>query len=142
MKISDKTVRKWSDRSLLKALPNPSSSGYEIKIKCPEVTFEGVKGQPDFAELYITFFPDNSIVELKSMKEYFYQFRNKILSYERLLNVIYEDMMETYSPTRLRLVMICNARGGISSKLTVDSDWGVRGGKESFKDWVGQEDIW
>ena len=46
----------------------------EIKIKCPEITFEGVRGQPDFAELYITFFPDKKIVELKAMKEYFYQF--------------------------------------------------------------------
>ena len=51
-------------------------------------------------------------------------------------------MMEVYEPERLRLVMVCNARGGISSKLTVDSDWKARGGKESFKDWVGQKEEW
>ena len=39
-------------------------------------------------------------------------------------------------------MMICNPRGGISSKLTVDSDWGVRGGEDRFKDWVGQADEW
>jgi 7-cyano-7-deazaguanine reductase len=51
-------------------------------------------------------------------------------------------MMDVYKPARLRLVMVCNARGGISSKLTVDSDWEIRGGQELFKDWVGQEEEW
>ena len=132
----------WSDPSILECIKNPASGGYEIKIKCPEITFEGVRGQPDFASLFITFFPNKSVVELKSLKEYFYQFRSKIFSYERLVNVIYKDMMEVYKPTRLRLVMICNARGGISSKLTIDSDWSIRGGSEEFRDWVGQDDEW
>lgn len=134
--------KKWSDRTALKEISNPSEKGYEIKIKCPEITFEGVQGQPDFASLYITFFPGEKVIELKSLKEYIYQFRDKILSYERLINVVYEDILETYKPVRLRLVMICNARGGISSKLTVDSDWSVRGGNEEFRDWIGQEDEW
>ena len=132
----------WSDKSLLKAIPNPASQGYEIKIKCPEITFEGVRNQPDFALLYITFFPDKKVIELKALKDYFYQFRSKIFSYERLLNVVYDDMMDVYEPCRLRLVMVCNARGGISSKLTVDSDWEVRGGQEKYRDWVGQEEEW
>ena len=53
-----------------------------------------------------------------------------------------DDMMEVYEPERLRLVMVCNARGGISSKLTVDSDWKARGGEEQYKDWVGQMEEW
>ena len=43
--------------------------------------------------------------------------------------------MEVYEPERLRCTMICNPRGGISSKLTIDSDWAARGGEEKFKDW-------
>jgi 7-cyano-7-deazaguanine reductase len=35
-----------------------------------------------------------------------------------------------------------NPRGGISSKLVIDSDWETRGGNEKFKDWIGQEDKW
>ncbi len=131
-----------SKKELLKSIPNPEKKGYEIKIKCPEITFEGVREQPDFALLYITFYPGDKVIELKSLKDYFYQLRSEIFSYERLLNVIYDDFMEAYDPARLRLVMICNARGGISSKLTVDSDWKVRGGKEEFADWVGQEETW
>lgn len=134
--------KNWSDSSLLKSIPNPTSQAYEIKIKNPEITFEGVKGQPDFASAYITFYPNSKVVELKSLKQYFFQFRGKILSYERLINIVYDDLVKVYDPARLRLVMVFNARGGISSKLTIDSDWKTRGGPEAFKDWVGQEDIW
>ena len=134
---------KWEkNRHILKAIPNPSNDAYEIKMKVPELTFEGVRSQPDFGKLYITMYPGKKIIELKSLKEYFFAFRNQVFSYERLINVIYDDMSAVYEPVRLRLVLACNPRGGISSKLTVDSDWGIRGGKDQFKDWVGQKDEW
>ena len=106
------------------------------------MTFLGVKNQPDYANAYIVFYPNEKVIELKSLKLYFHQFRNKIISYERLLNVVYDDIMKVYEPNRLRLSMDFNPRGGISSKLTIDSDWKIRGGDERFKDWVGQEDEW
>ena len=134
--------RKWSDPTVLTTITNPTDAGYEIKIKNPELTFLGVKDQPDYAQVYMTFYPNKKVIELKTLKQYFYQFRNKILSYERLINVVYDDIMNTYEPNRLRLTMIFNPRGGISSKLTIDSDWSVRGGDEKFKDWMGQDDQW
>jgi len=133
----------WSkNRHILKSIPNPNKDAYEIKMKVPELTFEGAREQPDFAKLYITFYPADRIIELKSLKEYFFAFRNQIFSYERIINVIYDDMMATYNPERLRLMMTCNPRGGISSKLTIDSDWAIRGGKDQFRDWIGQADKW
>ena len=126
----------------LKALPNPSNGAYEIKIKIPEFTFLGVKGQPDFATIYMTFYPNKNIIELKSLKEYVYELRNVVVSYERLINIFYDHLIDVYSPDRLRVVMVCNPRGGISSKLTIDSDWAARGGNEKYKDWVGTQDTW
>jgi 7-cyano-7-deazaguanine reductase len=130
------------DSSLLKALPNPSPEAYEAKIKIPECTFLGVHEQPDFATFYLTFYADNKIVELKSLKHYIYQLRDIVVSYERLINIVYDDLMKVYEPSRLRIVMVCNPRGGISSKLTIDSDWKIRGGHEVFKDWTMSEDTW
>lgn len=130
------------DPSLLKGIPNPTDKAYEIKIKIPEFTFLGVKEQPDFAVIYLTFYPGKKVIELKSMKQYIFQLRNIVASYERLINIIYEDLLKVYEPERMRLVMICNPRGGISSKLTIDSDWKIRGGKESFNDWKFIEDEW
>lgn len=130
------------DKSILKSLPNPSKEAYEIKIKIPELTFLGVSEQPDFAVAYITFYPVKKIIELRSLKLYMYQLRDITVSYERLINVIYDHLKEVYEPDRLRIVMIFNPRGGISSKLTVDSDWGARGGEEKYRDWVGLDDAW
>jgi len=134
--------RVWSDSSILRSIPNPSGKGYEIKIKNPEITFLGVKNQPDFATAYLTFYPGKQVIELRSLKQYFQQFRNTIISYERLLNVVYDDLMKVYVPERLRIVMTFLPRGGLSSRLVVDSDWKIRGGKEKFKDWVGQREDW
>ncbi len=134
--------RVWSDPEILTTIVNPTTLGYEVKIKNPEVTFLGVKNQPDYANVFITFYPNEEVIELKSLKIYFQQFRNKIISYERLINVVYDDLMNVYAPNRLRVTMEFNPRGGISSKLTIDSDWKIRGGDERFKDWVGQEDGW
>jgi 7-cyano-7-deazaguanine reductase len=129
------------DQTILKAIPNPSGGAYEIKTKIPEFTFLGVQQQPDFAQTYLTFHPNKKIIELKSLKEYVYQLRNIVVSYERLINVFYDHLLEIYQPERLRLVMVCNPRGGISSKLTIDSDWKVRGGDEKYSDW-NTEDTW
>jgi len=135
--------KNWSkNRKILQSISNPSIAAYEIKLKIPELMFAGTRGQPDFAHLFITFYPKTHVIELKSLKEYFFAFRSQVYSYERIINVIYDDMMETYDPSRLRLVLVCNPRGGISSKLCVDSDWKIRGGKDVFKDWIGQKDEW
>jgi 7-cyano-7-deazaguanine reductase len=131
------------DVTILTSIKNPASEAYEIKIKLPECTFLGVQEQPDFADVYLVFYPDKKVIELKSLKQYVFQLRNIVVSYERLINVMYDHLMSTYEPHRLRLVMICNPRGGISSKLTIDSDWEARGGKEAFGDWQnGAEDTW
>lgn len=135
-------IYKDIDRSMLKAIPNPTKEAYEIKIKIPEFTFLGVSEQPDFAVIYLTFYPKKKVIELKSLKQYVYQLRDVIVSYERLINIMYDHIMEVYEPDRVRIVMICHPRGGISSKLTIDSDWGVRGGEEKYRDWVGIEDGW
>jgi 7-cyano-7-deazaguanine reductase len=130
------------DRTLLQAIPNPSGQAYEVKIKIPEFTFLGVKEQPDFAVIYLTFYPGKRVIELKSLKHYVFQLRNTVVSYERLINIIYDDLIAVYEPERLRIVMVCNPRGGISSKLTIDSDWKARGGPEKFNDWQRIEDEW
>lgn len=140
--MSKVKLYKEIDGNLLKSIPNPSNGAYEIKIKIPEFTFLGVNEQPDFATIFLTFYPGKKIIELKSLKLYAYQLRNIIVSYERLINIFYDHLIETYDPLRLRMVMVCNPRGGISSKLTIDSDWKERGGKEMFNDWHNISDVW
>ena len=129
------------DSSMLKSIPNPEKvKPYEVKIKQPEVTFLGVYNQPDFATLYVLMYPNGKIVELKSFKEYLQQYRDVVISYERLINQLYDHMKEVYTPQRLRIVLDCNPRGGLSSRLSIDSDWEALGGEEKYKEW--REDTW
>ena len=139
--MSTKKLYSDIDSSMLKSIPNPEKvKPYEVKIKQPEVTFLGVYNQPDFATLYILMYPNGRIVELKSLKMYLQQYRDVVISYERLINQLYDHMQEKYAPSRLRLVLDCNPRGGLSSRLTIDSDWIALGGEDKYKNW--REDTW
>lgn len=67
------------DHGLLKDIPNPPESAYEIKTKIPEFTFLGVHEEPDFAAINLTFYLAKKIIELKSLKHYVYQLRNIVV---------------------------------------------------------------
>ena len=130
----------FSKAHLLKRISNPQNASYEQKILIPEFTFIGVVNQPDFGEVLLTFYPNEWSIELKSLKIYKDSFRNAPMSYERLANVMFDDLIQVYAPVRLRLMMRLRPRGGISSCLTIDSDWAIRGGKEEFRDWTSNTD--
>jgi len=115
-------VGEFSDRGLLKSISNPSTNAYEIVHHTPEVTFLGVRGQPDFADVTIRLIPNGQVIELKSLKQYLVDLRNRVFSYERLVNVLYDDLRTVYEPRRLHLEVRTRPRGGIESTLTIDSD--------------------
>jgi 7-cyano-7-deazaguanine reductase len=98
------------DPNVLKRLPNPGGA-IELKHKAPEVTFLGAQDQPDFGTLYVTFYPSETVVELKSLKEYLYKWRDTTVSYERFLDVVFDHLMQVYQPLRLRLVFETRPRG-------------------------------
>tara|TARA_B110000503_G_scaffold115267_1_gene173493 strand:+ start:1040 stop:1441 length:402 start_codon:yes stop_codon:yes gene_type:complete len=117
--------------AMLNSLPNPAA-GYEQYIDIPEFTFLGVHNQPDFGHIKIWFYGKDSTVELKSLKTYLFQFRDTVISYERAIDVIYKDLMSTYTPFRLRIEIAFRPRGGISSTMKADSDWGHFGGSDNL----------
>jgi 7-cyano-7-deazaguanine reductase len=127
-------VKKYTevDPEVLKGLQNPTREAYEIKIDAPEFTFIGRPNQPDYGHISIWFYPVEKVIELKSFKEYLTQYRNVVVSYERVTNQIYDHLMEIFKPARLRIEIVFRPRGGITSKIAIDSDWGVRGGTDSY----------
>lgn len=127
------TSRLWNsiDGTVLKSLPN-AARGYEQRISIPEFTFLGVKNQPDFGSITIWFYGDDRTIELKSLKQYLFQYRDTVISYERAIDVMYKHLMAAYEPDRIRIEIEFRPRGGISSRMTVDSDWGHLGGTDSY----------
>ena len=68
----------------IETFPNPRPGrDYEIAIACPEFTSVCPKtGLPDFGEIRITYVPDELCIELKSLKFYLVEFRNRGIFYE------------------------------------------------------------
>ena len=120
-----------SIENTLKSLPN-AANGYEQQVDIPEFTFLGVKNQPDFGHIRIWFHGKDKTIELKSLKDYLLQYRETVISYERATDVLYKHLMEAYDPFRLRLEIKFRPRGGISSKMVVDSDWKHLGGSDKL----------
>jgi 7-cyano-7-deazaguanine reductase len=126
------------DPGILQAMESPTEKAYELRHFSHELTFFGKQGQADFAKILIIFYPAKTTIELKSLKEYLGQYRDVVISYERLINVIYDHIYEKFKPVRLRIELWFRPRGGLSTHAVVDSDWEVRGGKGQF--WHNEPD--
>ncbi len=106
--------------SILETFPNQfPDREYEIEITCPEFTAVCPKtGQPDFATILITYIPGATCVELKSLKMYLGDYRNRGIFYEHSINTILDDLVAACSPRSMTVVGHWTPRGGISSRIT------------------------
>lgn len=105
--------------STLETFPNPRPErDFEITISCPEFTSVCPKtGLPDFGEIRIVYVPGDTCVELKSLKYYFLEFRNRGIFYEAVTNQILDDLVGAISPRRMTVTGNFSARGGISTTV-------------------------
>jgi 7-cyano-7-deazaguanine reductase len=104
----------------LETFPNPGPErDYEIAIRCPEFTSVCPKtGLPDFGEIRISYTPDERCIELKSLKYYLIDFRDKGIFYEAVTNQILDDLVAACQPRRMTVVGDFSVRGGISTAVT------------------------
>jgi 7-cyano-7-deazaguanine reductase len=87
---------------------------YEVQIRFPEFTCLCPKtSQPDFAEIVITYVPDDHLVELKALKFYLNSYRNKGIFHEEAVNRILNDFVETVRPRKVEIIGNFNVRGGL-----------------------------
>jgi 7-cyano-7-deazaguanine reductase len=108
--------------STLETFPNPRPErDYEIAIQCPEFTSVCPKtGLPDFGEIRITYVPDAACVELKSLKYYLIEYRNKGIFYEAVVNHILDDLVAAIQPRRMTVVGDFSVRGGMKTVVRAE----------------------
>jgi 7-cyano-7-deazaguanine reductase len=106
----------------LETFPNPTPGrDYEIEIRCPEFTSVCPKtGLPDFGEIRILYVPDALCLELKALKYYFLDFRNRGIYYEAATNQILDDLVAACAPRRMRVVGDFTVRGGLKTTVTAE----------------------
>jgi 7-cyano-7-deazaguanine reductase len=108
----------------IETFPNPRPAReYEIAIRCPEFTSVCPKtGLPDFGEIRITYVPDAHCIELKALKYYLIDFRDRGIFYEAVTNQILDDLVAACAPRRMTVVGAFSVRGGISTVVTATYD--------------------
>lgn len=101
---------------LLEKIPNAHpENDYFIKFNCPEFTSLCPKTeQPDFATIYISYIPDQYIVESKSLKLYLFSYRNHGDFHEDCVNMIMKDLIKLLSPRYIEVWGKFLPRGGLS----------------------------
>ena len=106
----------------LETFPNRSPERfYLISLKTDEFTCVcPATRQPDFATIRIQYIPDEKIVESKSLKLYFWSYRNEGVFHEHVVNQILDDLVESLDPHWCRVSGDFKIRGGIG--ITVESE--------------------
>ncbi len=88
---------------------------YWVQFNCPEFTsLCPITGQPDFAEIRISYVPAERMVESKSLKLYLFSFRNHGAFHEDCVNIIMKDLINLMQPKYIEVTGIFTPRGGIS----------------------------
>jgi len=88
---------------------------YWVRFNCPEfTTLCPITGQPDFAEIRISYIPDERMVESKSLKLYLFSFRNHGSFHEDCINIILKDLVSLMNPKYIEVSGFFTPRGGIS----------------------------
>lgn len=90
-----------------------------VEITNPEFTSLCPKtGLPDSGTITVKYLPDKRIVELKSLKYYFFQFRNTGIYYENLTQLVLDHLVKVLAPFEMVVEAEFTPRGGLSSKIT------------------------
>jgi len=106
----------------LEVFPNPAPGrDYRIHMQIPEFTcLCPLTGQPDFATLELDYVPDRRCVELKSLKQYVWSYRDEQAFHEAVTHRILDDLVRALRPRYARLSARFNVRGGIFTTVVAE----------------------
>ncbi|MFN0184522.1 MAG: preQ(1) synthase [Aquabacterium sp.] len=106
----------------LHTFDNPAPQrDYRIRFEVPEFTcLCPLTGQPDFAHFSIDMVCDNRCIELKSLKMYFWSYRDEGAFHEAVTNRILDDLVAAASPRFARVTARWFVRGGIHTDIVVE----------------------
>ncbi|UCC16649.1 MAG: NADPH-dependent 7-cyano-7-deazaguanine reductase QueF [Dehalococcoidales bacterium] len=75
-------------------------------------------GLPDFGKITINYIPDESLIELKSLKYYLTSFRNVGIIQEHVVNRILNDLVKLVQPYTMLVEAEYRERGGITTNAS------------------------
>jgi 7-cyano-7-deazaguanine reductase len=121
----DTTEIKYGEREIaegqLITFPNPRvGRRYDVSITLPEFTCKcPFSGYPDFATIYISYIPDERVVELKALKLYINSYRDRYISHEESANQILDDFVAACDPLEATVKADFTPRGNVHTVVEV-----------------------
>lgn len=109
------------DSGILEAIP------FEYPESATEVVYETDEftcvcpwtGLPDFGTVSISYMPDRTLIELKSLKYYLTSYRNVGIIQEHVVNRILNDLVKLIEPYSMLVEAEYKERGGIRTETSV-----------------------
>ena len=83
----------------------------EFTSLCPRT------GLPDYGIIRIKYIPEKLIIELKSLKYYFLQYRNTGIFYESLTRLVLKHLVKRVQPLEMTVEAEFTPRGGLTTKV-------------------------
>ncbi|MCU0235641.1 MAG: preQ(1) synthase [Acidobacteria bacterium] len=96
------------------------NKGKETRVEIVHPEFTSLcprTGLPDYGTIRIRYIPDKLIVELKSLKYYFLQYRNAGIFYESLTPLILKHLVKKVHPQEMVIEAEFTPRGGLTTKV-------------------------
>ncbi|MGA1134524.1 MAG: preQ(1) synthase [Prochlorotrichaceae cyanobacterium] len=118
-------LAKYGEREIrdskLVTFPNPRPGRpYHIQISLPEFTCKcPFSGYPDFATILVDYVPHELVVELKALKLYINNYRDRYISHEEAVNQILDDFVAACDPLELTIKGDFNPRGNVHTVVEV-----------------------
>ena len=96
--------------------------GQEAEVVIDTQEFTAVcpwNGLPDFGTLTVTYAPDRSCIELKSLKYYLLSYAGVGTVQEHAANRVLNDLVAACRPLRMTVTLDYKPRGGLHTRVTV-----------------------
>lgn len=114
------------DTALLEVFETPSDSPFVIEHIAEEFTSVcPLTGHPDFGVVTLRYEPraakdGGKCIELKSLKLYYHSFRNEGAFFEKVTNLMRDDLLKVIDPVWMQIETNWKGRGGIRSIVRAD----------------------
>lgn len=108
---------------IIETVANPEKGrDYAVVHATDEFTFlYPLTEQPCFANVEVTYQPDEHCLEMMSLKQYLQTFRDEAHYFEAVTNQLLDDLVETVRPKTMSVTAAFTVRGGISSVVKVSA---------------------
>ena len=104
---------------MIETLPNRfADREYEVELADPEFTsICPLTGAPDFGTITIRYVPRETLLELKSLRDFLGGFRSREIFQEEVVNEVLDEILTSAAPVRAEVEGVFNVRGGMTTRV-------------------------